>query len=417
MFNKKDTSRDTCQLFGAQARQGYDWWWHSFTAKDALSGKRRQFFFEFFLCNPALGGDEPVFGQKLYPAAAQGGGFVSGGSAVSGGSSFSGGSTFSGGSAVPGGEHRRPSYLMVKAGCWGEGGVQLHRFLGWKEVAVDYGNPFSVKAGDCYLDETSSYGSVAVSAEDAAAHPEWMSADSGTISWKLKIDKLVAFNVGYGASAPMRRLQAFEMFWHAQGMKTRYSGEVVFNSHRYIVDPDESFGYADKNWGKNFTSPWLWLSSNDLVSMLSGKRLMDSVFDIGGGAPKVGPVRLRGKLLSAFWYEGRPFEFNFSKFWTFCRTSFASWETDDKVFWHVDQSTPKDRMVTDVSCLKKDMLLVHYESPDGLMRHDRLWNGGNGSGVVELYHKGKLVDRIKAESIGCEYGEYDHAATPYLRRK
>lgn len=31
MFNKQNISRNTCQLTGAQARKGYDWWWHSFT--------------------------------------------------------------------------------------------------------------------------------------------------------------------------------------------------------------------------------------------------------------------------------------------------------------------------------------------------------------------------------------------------
>ena len=63
MFNEHDISRNACQLFGEQASQGYDWWWHSFTARNAETGEEKPFFIEFFLCNPALGGDEPVFGQ------------------------------------------------------------------------------------------------------------------------------------------------------------------------------------------------------------------------------------------------------------------------------------------------------------------------------------------------------------------
>ena len=35
MFNRHDIARNACQLFGAQAHQGYDWWWHSFTGYDA----------------------------------------------------------------------------------------------------------------------------------------------------------------------------------------------------------------------------------------------------------------------------------------------------------------------------------------------------------------------------------------------
>ena len=102
MFNRHDIARDACQLFGAQAHQGYDWWWHSFTGYDALTGEAKPFFIEFFLCNPASGGDDPVFGQLPENRAAG----------------------------------IRPSYLMVKVGAWGEDAAQLHRFWGWKKISV-----------------------------------------------------------------------------------------------------------------------------------------------------------------------------------------------------------------------------------------------------------------------------------------
>lgn len=372
MFNKHDITRDVCQLFGEQAQRGYDWWWHSFTAHQAVTGEERAFFVEFFLCNPALGGDVPVFGQ------------------------------------LP--ENRkngvRPSYLMVKCGAWGAGAAQLHRFFGWKETRVDWGAPYAVEAADCFATEDTLRGSVRVTPEDAAAHPEWM-CQSGEMRWDLKIDKQVAFNVGYGASEPMRDAQAFEMFWHAEGMKSAYSGEVWWNGEKYIVTPETSYGYADKNWGKDFTSPWVWISSCNLTSELTGKKLTDSVFDIGGGRPKVRHLALPRKLLSAFWYEGTPYEFNFSKVWTHTHTEFACRETDTQIIWHVEQTNRHDRMVTDLTCEKADMLLVNYESPDGEKRHKRLWNGGNGRGTVELSSGGALIDRVHVENAGCEYGEYD----------
>ena len=367
MFNKHDISRNACQLFGGQAKKGYDWWWHSFTGHDAATGEAKPFFIEFFLCNPAAGGQEPVFGQ------------------------------------LPG-SHRQPSYLMVKAGAWGEDAGQLHRFFGWKQLKVDWGVPFSVEADDCFVTETETRGHIRI--EGAEQHPEWM-CQNGEMSWRLKIDKKVAFNVGYGAGRLFRKMQLFEMFWHAEGMKSAYEGEVVWNGRKFIVRPEDSYGYADKNWGKDFTSPWVWLSSNNLTSEVSGRKLQDSVFDIGGGCPKVGPVSLPRKLLSAFWYEGMPYEFNFSKFWTCVRTEFDCRETDDEIIWHVEQRSASGRMVTDIRCLKKDMLLVNYEAPDGVKRHNRLWNGGNGVGTIQLFDRsGKLIDRIHAENIGCEYGEY-----------
>ena len=55
MINHHDITRDACMLQGPLTRQGYDWWWHSFTAQDAETGEDKPFFIEFFVCNPALG--------------------------------------------------------------------------------------------------------------------------------------------------------------------------------------------------------------------------------------------------------------------------------------------------------------------------------------------------------------------------
>ena len=379
-FNTHDISRNACQLFGKQAHCGYDWWWHSLTAYDAETGEPRPFFIEFFLCNPAQGTDKPQFGQD------------------------------------PKRRDLQPSYLMVKAGAWcGGDRVQLHRFFGWKQTEVDWGVPFRIAAGDCRLSETETAGSISIPPEQTEAHPEWM-CGSGEMSWNLKIDKQVAFHVGYGASEPMRRWQLFEMFWHAKGMKTAYEGEITFNGRRYVVHPENCYGYADKNWGKDFTTPWVWLSSCHLTSEITGRKLTNSVFDIGGGKPKVGPVALPRQLLSAFWYEGKAYEFNFSKFWTGCRTKFHCYETDTQMVWHVELRTWLNRMVTDIECDKSDMLLVNYEAPNGQKRHNRLWNGGNGHGTVRLYRCGKLIDRLRVENVGCEYGEYD-TTLPYSRKQ
>ncbi|MDY3274813.1 MAG: tocopherol cyclase family protein [Agathobacter sp.] len=118
-------------------------------------------------------------------------------------------------------------------------------------------------------------------------------------------------------------------------MKTAYSGEVIWSGEKYIVSPETCYGYSDKNWGKDFTSPWVWLSSNNLTSKITGKKL------------------------------------------------------------------------TDITCEKKDMLLVNYEAPNGKKLHNRLWNGGNGKGIVKLYRGKKLIDEVICENVGCEYGEYD----------
>ena len=375
MFNHHDLTRDACMLHGPLRRLGYDWWWHSLTARDAQTGEEKPFFFEFYVCNPALAEDIPVLGQ-LPENRANG---------------------------------KKPSYLMVKAGCWGEGKCQLHRFFAWKDVQMHADAPYEITAADCHASETALSGSISISQEEAQAHPEWM-CDAGQLSWNLTIDKQIAFNVGYGASKPLRDAEAFAMYWHAEGMKSAYSGEIVFNGRTYVVTPETSYGYADKNWGRDFTSPWVWLSSNCLKSRLTGKVLSNSVFDIGGGRPKVYFVPLDRRLLGVFWYEGREFDFNFSKVHLHVKTTFSFDEAGDTVHWHVRQENTHAVMETEISCNKKDMLLINYEAPDGSKKHNRLWNGGNGWGTVRLYEKqGEetvLIDEIECTHVGCEYGEY-----------
>lgn len=161
MFNKKSQQRNRCQLYGHQAKKGYDWWWHSFTAYNKKTGEARPFFLEFFLVNPKYGKDYPIFGQHEENIK----------------------------------NNAKPSYLMVKIGYWGKGKKQLHRFFGWKKIEVNYKAPFSIKTDDCYLDENKSYGKVIISKDECEQHPEYM-CDYGAIEWNLEIEKDIAFNVG-----------------------------------------------------------------------------------------------------------------------------------------------------------------------------------------------------------------------------
>lgn len=383
-MNKSDLTRDYWMLSGRFAKKGYDWWWHNFTGVSEKTGEERSFFIEYFTCNPSLavqnGGEEPVLGQLDENKK----------------------------------KALRPSYLMVKCGWWGSDAVQLHRFFAWKDVDVMHEKDgYHLSAKDCLASEKQLCGSVEIGEQDSASHSEWM-CGAGSMQWNLSVEKKIAFHVGYGAGSLFRKLKAFEMYWHAEGMKTLYSGAVTANGEVFKIIPEKSFGYADKNWGADFTSPWVWISSCDLKSLVTGKTLENSVFDIGGGRPKAFGIAMNRKLLSDFCYEGKSYEFNFSKFWTFCRTKFDCSETEDKIIWYVRQETLKAVMETSVECEKSKMLLVNYESPDGMKRHNRLWNGGNGSGTVKLYKKVRkggrrtleLIDEVEARHIGCEWGEY-----------
>ncbi len=362
-------------LHGKLAKEGYDWWWHNFTGIHRQTGKKKAFFIEYYVCNPNLGGKDAILGQLSQNQK----------------------------------KGIKPSYALVKAGCWGKDAKQIHNFYPISQFSCPT-NRLDVNIGDCRLTETFMKGECQVFFEDAIRHPEYM-CDAGSMSWDLSIHKKIAYNVGYGASKLFRRLNAFEMFWHAEGIQTEYSGEVVLDGEIYDVIADKSFGYADKNWGKDFTSPWLWISSCNMKSLVTGKRLFNSALEIGGGRPKVLGVALNRKLLGGIYYEGKMYDYNFSKIWTKAKMDFIFQEGEVFNTWKVKASNMDSVMEVILKCPKEEMLRINYEAPNGKKLHNNLWNGGTGYGRIKLYKKGKngkiLIDEIAMSHVGCEYGEYD----------
>lgn len=292
---------------------------------------------------------------------------------------------------------------MIKAGTWGKNPKQIHNFYSMKYFNCP-DDELNIQVGDCSLTETHMSGFARVSEEDAKNHPEYM-CDAGDMMWDLDIDKQITFNVGYGASSIFRKLNSFEMFWHAEGIKTQYSGTIWLDGEEYEVIPEKSYGYADKNWGGDFTSPWLWISSCNMTSLISGKKLNNSAFEAGGGRPKAFGIEIPRKLLIGFYYEGTMYEYNFARFWNLVKINFDFEEGDEVHTWHVNASNKNSKMELVLYCKRDEMMLFNYEAPDGQKRHNRLWNGGNGWGELKLYKKdGTLIDHVKIENAGCEYG-------------
>jgi hypothetical protein len=235
-------------------------------------------------------------------------------------------------------------------------------------------------------------------------------SDAGDMMWDLDIDKQITFNVGYGASSLFRKLNSFEMFWHAEGIKTQYSGTVWLDGEEYEVIPEKSYGYADKNWGGDFTSPWLWISSCNITSLISGKKLNNSAFEAGGGRPKAFGIELPRKLLIGFYYEGKMYEYNFARFWNMVKIDFDFQEGEDVHTWHVNASNRNSRMELVLYCKRDEMMLFNYEAPDGKKRHNRLWNGGSGYGEIKLFkkdgtlkadfvHAHKVAERLERDEL------------------
>jgi hypothetical protein len=356
-------------LKGKLASRGYDLWCHSFTATNAKAKKRKAFYIEFFIINPKVSPKKIQYGQL----------------------------------------NQKPCYTMINVGCWGDKPLQLHSFYTIKETDISL-NKLEIEVAECYLSEIRTFGEVNV--ENANFHPEYMS-DNGNIKWDLKIRKIMPFNIGYGACKLLRTMNVFEMFWHAEGMKTDYCGYIEVNDEKYIVNSESSYGYADKNWGKNFINPWIWISSSHMVSRISKRKLKNSAFDIGGSKPIIINIPLNNKLLIYIVHQGKEYNFNFALFWKQINTKFECKETETDIIWNITTTNYNSKAIITCKCNKTEMLMKNYESPDGKKLHNNLWTGGNGQGRIQLYKRHlflfELIDDIDFYNAGCEYGEYSQS--------
>jgi len=355
-------------------KNGYDWWWHSFVATHAETGELKPFFIEYYVINPGLWKGQIIFGQKK--------------------------------------ENRlnkiKPCYAMLKAGTWGEGKVQLHNFYNITDFHAS-----TIKL-DCKIGTnkvTDSYlsGAVLVSEQERDSYPERMS-DAGSMQWDLTIEKKVKFDVGFGSSKLLNLFGAFHMYWHVEGMKCNLKGEVIFNNEKYWVHPETSYGYQDKNWGEDYTNPWIWLNCNNFRSKLTNTDV-DASLDLGGGCPIVFGISLQRRILTAFYYKGEFIEFNFSKFWKRSHQDFSTHEDEKYFYWDVISYNRKYKIEVHFKCEKSKLLLVNYESPRGEKNHNKLWNGGHAEGTVKFFRKQNkeliLIDELEGCLGGCEYGEYE----------
>lgn len=363
-------------LRGPLAKKGYMRWWHSFSGTNPEAGDSRTFFIEYFIINPALGGDEPILGQHPYCKK----------------------------------RGLKPSYVMIKAGAFpdaqGNPGKQLHMFYPINSLKVA-ANPLILNIEDCFYSENHIYGFVDVN-EEEARHRSLMT-DSGYMEWDLEVYKAVACHTGFIANPFFSAVNALESFWHAEGIRTFFRGKVVLDGVAYEVTSDHSYGYSDKHWGRSYNQPWLQFASAHLTSERTGKELKHSALAVDGCCPRFLCFPLRRRLLLQLTYTGEDFEYNFARPGTFSRCKWRVKETNKRVIWHIKAQNKNSVIKISGCCLKAQMMPLNYETPDGNKSRFPLLAGGDGIGTVEIYRRMpgtrqlQLIDTLAIDNALCEY--------------
>lgn len=365
-MNLSDLTRNSNMLIGSLSRRGYMRWWHSFSGVNAETGEKRTFFVEFFIINPGLGREQPILGQHPY--------FKRRGI--------------------------KPSYVLVKAGAFpcesDTCGRQLHAFYPISSLKAS-GCPLVMQVEDCLYSEDRISGFVEVSAEEAN-HRSFMT-DAGYMEWELEVHKSVSCHTGIYGGRFMQFINALDSYWHGEGIRSFFKGTVTLDNEVYNVTPEDSYGYADKHWGRCFNNPWLLFTCCQMTSRRAGTKLRHSALAINGCHPRFLCFRLRRKLMLQLTYMGEDFEF------TRCR--WEAKETNKRIIWHIMAQSKDAVLKLSGSCTKELMMFLQYENPDGNLSRFPLWAGAAGIGTIQLYRRTaggrELLDTLYLENAFCEY--------------
>ena len=378
-MNLSDLARNSYIPQSSSTKKGYTRWWHSFSGVNAQTGNVRTFFVEFFLINPGLGSEHPILGQLPY--------------------------------------HKKhgikPSYLLVKAGVFpdpkGEGGKQLHAFypisslqitnspLVIQTAASGWESDQDTRTHTCFYSEDRITGFINVTSREAR-HRSLMS-DSGYMEWDLEIGKTVSCHTGIWGGPLFQALRLLDSYWHGEGIRSFFRGNVVLDGESYEVSPDLNYGYADKHWGRAFQNPWFQFACGKLTSQMTQKELRHSVLAVNEFRPRLFCIPLRPRFMIQLTYMGEDFEF------TRCKWSVK--ETGTRFVWHISARNKNASLRLSGSCKKSDMLHLRYETPDGRLPRLPLWAGAAGIGTVRLYRHTQsgreLLDTLYMENALCIY--------------
>lgn len=375
-------------LKGALKRSGFEWWRMVTNATSKTTGEERTFFIEFYIVNPALSTDKCLFitrtnkqktEEELFQALTSNEDIPD---------------IQSSEEDVP----EKPSFIMVKAGTFQGKGKQINAFFSPDMLELGK-KDFIIKLGDnaktsCMLGYDFTQGVVQVTRAKLKEMPE-LDCNVGTIGWNLKFERGINFDETYESSHTNYSVLAGKLLC---------SGSIVFDGEEYVVAREKSMAFYDKSWGKAFPEPYYHISSNNLSSQISGKKINEASLVIHGSYDKGLSVLLH--------LDGQSIEFN-AKNSSKYDLNFDCFEVQDgprqnKIHWTISIADKKRVLDIDIFSATKQMFLRNYQCPQEGRKIMKILSGAEGVGEIRLYNKVKknleTVEHARLLDGICEYG-------------
>ncbi|HAM78032.1 MAG TPA: hypothetical protein DCP61_02430 [Treponema sp.] len=392
MAVKKISRNERYMLKGALKRNGFDEWRIVTNGFNKTTGEEKTFLIEFYVVNPALSPDKCVLGFKSRnKKSASDLQYALAGTQAA--------------TTMQTEEFVQPSFAMVKAGMLSENGKQMNSYFPPNQLEfgkTDYLIKVGGASGEmCMLTDDATYGSVCVTSADLQEKPELL-CQAGSMSWSLKFKKQIEFTPDYHGAGN---------HWACFGARTSFEGRIIFDGEEYVVMPKKSYGYIDKNWGKNFVSPVYHLNSSNFTSIINGKVMDHSCVAVQGV--------YNDKLSVLICLEGTKIEFHADKHKKYTITYECTEMPEDdegvRLHWTVSIHDRKRVVDIDVFCNASAMFIRDYECPEGGRKLLKILGGGNGTGELKVFNKIKknleLIEDVRIANVVCEYGNIEFPET------
>lgn len=368
-------------------KNGFDVWRFFINSFNSTTGEQCTFFLEYYVVNPALSPKECVLGFKsrVNKSAADLQYALAGTVSVE---------------DVNLEQYVQPSFVMVRAGCLGRGGKVVSSYFPSSEVTFNKKDViFSAGEGDkvCLITENAIKGNVSVSYSELQEKSELL-CNAGSIDWDLRYDRKISFDEVYRNK---------NINWAPVGTFTVFAGSIHYDGAEYRVLPKSSFGYIDKNWGRDFVSPFFHIHCSNLNSTITGRMLENSCFVVQGEYDEC--VSILAKI------EDRIITFPVDKKKKFSITynclEMPEDETGVKLHWTVSVHDKNYVLDIDIFCKAEEMLVRDFESPGGERKVLKILGGRTDTGELRLYKcirkNLELLEHANVSGAVCEYGNIE----------
>ena len=379
--------RDSKYGFIANRKKiGINIWRFIFNGIDKVSGTESMFFIELELLNSYIPSPEPVLGFKprikITSEDLQ--------YALAGTSSAQN---------IQSETIVQPSYVVIRVAKLGADSKHVCSYHSIKSLKVSQ-KPFSMLVGNKLFAEDKLSGFINITEDEYQKHPEYL-CDKGYVTWNLNYEIQKDFSSGFKSKTDR---------WFPFGIRTAFSGTINFNGNDYIVDSKKSYGYMDRYWGKSMPDTWFHISSTDLTSIISGKKLFDSSFSVQGEFNK------RISFVGNF--EGSDVSFcadsskrSYSTVWSCIQTPENDDENENKLHWSVSVNSKQWVIDIDLYCRINELNNRLLEMPEGDRKVLNVLYGGTGTGEIKLFKRDRKnleqIEYAKITKTVCEFGHVE----------